>query len=75
MAALDDLKTRVEANTTASGSAVVLLQGLKAALDAAIASGNPAEIQALADKLGVDTQALADAVVANTPAAPGARRP
>lgn len=68
MAALDDLKAQVEANTTVDESAVALLQGLKAKLDAAIASGDPAAVKALSDQLGASTQRLADAVAANTPA-------
>jgi hypothetical protein len=48
----------------------VLLQGLKAALDDAIASGNPAALTALSQQLGAQTQALSDAIIANTPATP-----
>lgn len=66
---LDDLKAQVEAQTTVVDSAVTLLQQLKTMLDQAIASGDPAKIQAVADLLHHNTQALADAVVANTPAA------
>lgn len=69
MSALDNLKTQVTALETVEASAVTLLQGLKAALDAAIASGDPAAIQAVADQLGTDTATLAAAVAANTPAA------
>lgn len=67
MAVLDDLEAKVAANTTVVGSAVTLLTELKTELDAAIASGDPARLQAISDKLGTDTQSLADAVVANTP--------
>lgn len=67
---LDDLKANVTANTGVVQSAVVLLQGLKAALDSAIASGDPAQLKALSDQLGSDTQNLAAAVAANTPAGP-----
>ncbi len=70
MAALDDLKAAVAAEDTVIDSAVVLLQGLKAALDAAIASGNPAALTALSADIGAKTKALSDAVVANTPAKP-----
>ena len=41
MAALDDLKREVEETKGVQDSAIVLLQGLKEALDAAIASGDP----------------------------------
>ena len=66
---LDDLKAKVTANGTVIASAVTLIQGLKAQLDAAIASGDPTQLQALSDQLGQQDQALADAVAANTPAA------
>ena len=69
MAALDDLKTAVARETEVDESAIVLLNGLKAKLDAAIASGNPADLKALSDSLGTESQKLADAVTANTPAA------
>lgn len=67
---LDKLNAAVTRNADVEASAVALLQGLKAALDAAIASGNPVQLQALSDSLGASTDALAAAVVANTPAAP-----
>lgn len=66
---LDALRAAVARNTEVDESAIVLLKGLKEKLDAAIASGDPAAIQALADELGAKNQALADAVTANTPAA------
>jgi uncharacterized alpha-E superfamily protein len=67
--ALDDLTAKVEAETTVNQSAVTLLQTLKTELDAAIASGDDSALQALSDKIGTNTQALADAITANTPAA------
>jgi len=70
MATLAELATKVSRNTEVDQSAIVLLQGIKAALDAAILSGNPAEIQRLADELGTSTEALAAAVTANTPTTP-----
>lgn len=67
---MDDLKAKVAANGDVIAAAVMLLQGLKARLDAAIAAGaDPAMLQALSDDLGAQDKALADAVVANTPAA------
>lgn len=72
MTVLTDLQAKVAANTAVTQSAVTLIQGLKAKLDDAIASGDPAQLQALSDQLGTDDQALADAVAANTPAAPSA---
>lgn len=65
MSALENLRAQVEANTTVTESAITLLNGLKAKLDDAIASGDPAAIQALSDSLGAETQRLADAVQAN----------
>ena len=66
---LDDLKAAVAKVTEVDQSAVTLLNGLKAKLDAAIASGDPAALTALSSELGSDTQGLADAVTANTPSA------
>jgi hypothetical protein len=68
MATLDDVQTEVTAQTDVVASAVTLLGGLKTALDAAIASGNPAAVQAISDALGANSAALAAAVTANTPA-------
>lgn len=69
---LTDLAAQVAAENTVIDSAVTLLSGLKAALDAAIASGDPAQIQAISDSIGAEQQKLADAITANTPAAPTA---
>jgi hypothetical protein len=66
---LDALTATVTRTADVEDSAIVLLQGLKTALDAAIASGNPAALTALSTSLGAKTDALAAAVVANTPAA------
>ena len=66
MAALDDLRTEVAESRTVTASAVVLLQGLKQALDEAIATGDPAALTALAADLDASTKSLADAVTANT---------
>ena len=63
---LADLTTQVTETNTVIGSAVVLIQGLKAALDAA--GTNPVALKALSDSLNTSEQALAAAVVANTPA-------
>lgn len=66
---LDALKTAVARVKTVEDSAIALLQGIKAKLDAAIAADDPAALQALSDSLGQDSDALSAAVVANTPAA------
>jgi hypothetical protein len=68
MATIADLQARVSANTSVIASAVTLIQGFKAQLDAAIATGDPVALQALSDSLAASDQALADAVAANTPA-------
>ena len=66
MSALTDLQDKVAALKTVGDSAIALLNGLKAALDAAIASNDPAALQALSDSIGSETDALAAAVAANT---------
>lgn len=66
-AQLDALTAQVAANGTVIGSAIVLLQGLKAALDAA--GTDPVALQALSDSLASTDTQLAAAVAANTPAA------
>lgn len=68
MALLDDLQTQVERNTKVDESAVLLLQGLKAKLDAA--GTDPVKLKELSDQLGKSTTALSDAVAANTPSEP-----
>ena len=69
-AIVDNLAAKVAALETVEQSAIVLLQGLKAALDEALANGDLAAVQAIADRIGADTETLAAAVAANTPAAP-----
>jgi hypothetical protein len=83
MATLDDLVADVAAQTTLAGSIQSLVAGvsakltdLAAQLAAAIAAGNPAQIQAVHDaitavnaSLQASSDALAAAVPANTPVA------
>lgn len=70
MAILDDLVAKVAKLKTVDDSVVALLDGLKAKLDAAIAAGNdPAQLQALSDALGAETDRLSTAVTTDTPAA------
>jgi hypothetical protein len=66
---LDNLTKQVEDSITVEEGAIVLITGLKTELDAAIATGSGAALQALSDKLGAEKDKLAAAVVANTPAA------
>ena len=67
---LADLQAKVTASGDATDAAVILLKGLKDKLDAAIASGSPAALQALSDSLGTNTDELAAAILVNTPAQP-----
>ena len=67
---LDALTAAVTAENTVIDSAIALLNGLKAALDTAIAAGNPQALTDLSTTIGAKAQALSDAVVANTPVAP-----
>jgi translation initiation factor 1 (eIF-1/SUI1) len=68
-AQLDALTAAVAANTTVTGSAIELLNGLHAKIVELLAQEtiDPVAVQALADELSAKTQALADAVTANTP--------
>lgn len=66
---LQTLTERVAAIETVGDSAIELLNGLKADLDAAIASGDEDALAALSERLGAQTAELAAAVAANTPAA------
>ena len=66
MKELDELKAEVARNTTVDASAIALLKGIKAKLDAA--GTDPVALKELRDSLARDTDALAAAVVENTPA-------
>ena len=70
MATIDDVVSAVAAEKTVVDSAVALLNQLTAMLQAAIASGDPAKIQPAIDAINANKAELADAVTANTPAAP-----
>ena len=67
MADLSVLTAQVTANTDVEASAIQLLSNLSAALIAV--KNDPVAIQALATQLKTSGDALAAAVVANTPAA------
>jgi hypothetical protein len=69
VANLDEIRDAVAGNTDAVNSAVQLMVSLADALEAA--ASDPAQVTELAQQLRANTQVLADAVVANTPAAPG----
>ena len=66
MIEFDTLTAQVKANTDVEASAVLLIQGIAAKLEAA--KTDPAAIQALADELKASADPLAAAVAANTPA-------
>lgn len=75
MSAIDDLAAQVAASTSAEASAVTLITGLVTELEAALNSGGSsvdqnAKIEALVAQLKTSSQALADAITVNTPAAP-----
>ena len=63
---LDDLILDVTAQTTVVQSVLTLINGLKTQLDAAVASGNMAKVQQIADALEANTATLANGVTANT---------
>ena len=65
---LKELEKAVERSTTVQQSAIVLIQGLAEQLRNA--GTDPALLGALASTLDAQANALSDAVVANTPAAP-----
>jgi len=64
---LSALEAEVARDQTVNASAITLLSSLAAQLEAL--KNDPAAIQALADSLKASQDALAAAVVANTPAA------
>lgn len=68
MSALTELQTEVSETKTVVQSAIVLIKGFKAALDEAIAAGDPAALTALSQELDTTTNELAAAVTENTPA-------
>lgn len=67
---IQELREAVSAQRTVIESAVALLKGLHDQLTAAIASADPAAIQAVADDLKANTDSLSASVVENTPATP-----
>lgn len=68
MAAIDDLQAAVTAEDTVIDSAITLIQGIPALI--AAAGVDPAKLAALQTDITTKSQALANAVAANTPAAP-----
>ena len=80
--AIDSLASQAAANESAEDSAVIVLQGLQARIDAAVqaalAGGATAEQLAAVTQISTDLKthgdALAAAVAANTPGQPPATR-
>lgn len=71
-AEMDRLTASVQRNTSVTDSALALISGLADQVRNAASSGDPAALNALADQIDAESQKLADAVTANTPAAPAA---
>jgi septal ring factor EnvC (AmiA/AmiB activator) len=68
---LDQLATRVAAIEDAGDSIIAILAGVKTQLDAALANNDMSAVQALSDRLDVQTQELlAASALENTPADP-----
>ena len=65
---LDSLVAEVTETKSIMASAKTLIEGLKTRLDEAIASGDPAMLQALSNDLNSGSEDLAAAIAANTPA-------
>lgn len=70
MSALDNLEAQVAPLDDAVASASALLDLIHDDLQEALASGDPGRVQAVADRIAADRDALAAAVARNTPAAP-----
>lgn len=65
---LDPIRSAAERDKTVKQSAVTLLTLLAEKLRTA--AGDPVAVAAIADALDAQSQSLADAIVANTPAEP-----
>lgn len=70
MATLQDIQAAVAAEKTVEDSVLVLLSNIEQQLKDAIASNDPAAMQAVVDQINAQKQTMADAVAAGTPAAP-----
>lgn len=73
MANFDELNAEVTNLTSVVDSAVALINGIAAKIDAAVAAndaGDNSQLAGLAASVRAQATALADAVAANTPAAP-----
>ena len=70
MATLQDIQNAVAAETNTVNAVTTLLQSLAAQLKEAMASEDPAALQAVVDSINQNANQLANAVAANTPATP-----
>ena len=73
MAEFAELEQEVARNKSVIGSAVALINGIADRVDEAVAAndaGDNTKLAGLSNELRADSQALADAVAANTPAPP-----
>lgn len=73
MANFDELNAEVTNLTTVTQSAIALINGIAAKIEAAVAAndaGDNSQLASLASSVRAQATALADAVAANTPAAP-----
>lgn len=70
MAKIDDLLTAVAAEDTVVDSVIVFLTDLHAQLVEARANSNPAALDSAIASINTQKQKIADAIVANTDAAP-----
>lgn len=61
---MDELKAKIAAETEQDGKVVILLDTIRTRLDALVAQGtiDPADIKALSDQIGANTDTLAAAV-------------
>ncbi len=75
MATIADVQTEVTKEDTVIASAITLLGNLSQMLKDALAANDPAAIQKVIDDIDLNTTALANAVAANTPAAPATTAP
>lgn len=79
---IDALTAQVEVNKTVEGSALALINGIaariQAAVDAAVAGGaSAADLAPVTDEIAslkASSDALSAAITSNTPAAPAARK-
>ena len=75
MPTMQELRDAVQRNTAVDDSVLAMLQGLVQQLKDAQASGDQAAIGELITALDANTQKMADAVSANTPANPNPAPP